>query len=182
MTLISDILDLSKIEAGRVELELETFELEPMIQEVVGTIQPLVRKNNNTLDVQCAANLGTMRADTTKVRQSLLNLLSNACKFTEKGTITLQVTRDVSTASERLFFRVTDTGIGMSPEQLNSVFQPFTQADPSTTRKYGGSGLGLAISQHFCNMMGGYITADSTLGEGSTFCIRLPAEVSELGA
>lgn len=182
LTLISDILDLSKIEAGRVELELETFELEPMIQEVVGTIQPLVRKNNNTLDVQCAANLGTMRADTTKVRQSLLNLLSNACKFTEKGTITLQVTRDVSTASERLFFRVTDTGIGMSPEQLNSVFQPFTQADPSTTRKYGGSGLGLAISQHFCNMMGGYITADSTLGEGSTFCIRLPAEVSELGA
>lgn len=179
LTLISDILDLSKIEAGRVELDLETFELTPMIQEVVSTIQPLVRKNQNALDVQCVDDLCTMHADATKVRQSLLNLLSNACKFTEKGTITLHVNRDVSAASERLIFQVTDTGIGMSPEQLNSVFQPFTQADLSTTRKYGGSGLGLAISQHFCNMMGGYITAVSAPGEGSTFCIRLPAQVPE---
>jgi signal transduction histidine kinase len=182
LTLISDILDLSKIEAGRVELVLETFELTPMIQEVASTIQPLVRKNANTLEVQCAPDLGTMRADTTKVRQSLLNLLSNACKFTEKGTIKLHVNRDKHGETERLIFEVTDTGIGMSAEQLNSVFQPFTQADASTTRKYGGSGLGLAISQHFCNMMGGYITAESTLGEGSTFCIRLPAHVSEAGA
>lgn len=120
-----------------------------------------------------------MRADTTKVRQSLLNLLSNACKFTEKGTIKLQVDREQRGETERLVFDVTDTGIGMSAEQLNHVFQPFTQADTSTTRKYGGSGLGLAISQHFCNMMGGYITAESTLGEGSTFRIRLPAQVSE---
>ncbi len=179
LMLISDILDLSKIEAGHVELELETFELAPMIQEVVSTIQPLVRKNVNTLDVHCAADLGIVRTDNTKVRQSLLNLLSNACKFTEKGTITLQVDRDKSTETERLIFEVTDTGIGMSAEQLNHVFQPFTQADASTTRKYGGSGLGLAISQHFCNMMGGDITAESTLGEGSTFCIRLPAYVSE---
>jgi signal transduction histidine kinase len=179
LMLISDILDLSKIEAGRVDLDLDTFELAPMIQDVVNTIQPLLRKNTNTLEVQCAPDLGTMRADTTKVRQSLLNLLSNACKFTEKGTIKLQVNRDVSSETERLIFEVTDTGIGMSTEQLNNVFQPFMQADVSTTRKYGGSGLGLAISQHFCNMMGGYITADSTLGEGSTFCFRLPAHVSE---
>ena len=179
LLLISDILDLSKIEAGRVDLELETFELAPMIQDVVTTIQPLLRKNANILEVQCATDLGTMRADTTKVRQSLLNLLSNACKFTEKGMIRLQVHRDVSAESERFIFEVADTGIGMSVEQLNNVFQPFMQADASTTRKYGGSGLGLAISQHFCNMMGGYITADSTLGEGSTFCIRLPVHVSE---
>ncbi len=179
LTLISDILDLSKIEAGRVELELETFELAPMIQEVVNTIQPLVRKNANTLDVQYAVDVGVMRADSTKVRQTLLNLLSNACKFTEKGTIKLQVDRDANAETERLMFEVTDTGIGMTAEQLNNVFQPFTQADASTTRKYGGSGLGLAISQHFCNMMGGYITAESTLGEGSTFCIRLPAYVTE---
>ncbi len=179
LSLISDILDLSKIEAGRVELELETFELAPMIEEVVSTIQPLVRKNANLLEVQYAPDLGTMRADTTKVRQTLLNLLSNACKFTEKGTIKLLVDRDEQAETERLIFEVADTGIGMSEEQLNHVFQPFIQADASTTRKYGGSGLGLAISQHFCNMMGGYITAESTLGEGSTFCIRLPAHVSE---
>lgn len=179
LTLISDILDLSKIEAGRVELNLETFELTPMIEEVVSTVQPLVRKNANTLDVQYPPDLGSMRADTTKVRQSLLNLLSNACKFTEKGTIKLHVVRDQRAETERLIFEVTDTGIGMSAEQLNNLFQPFMQADASTTRKYGGSGLGLAISQHFCNMMGGYITAESTLGEGSTFCIRLPAHVPE---
>jgi signal transduction histidine kinase len=180
LTLISDILDLSKIEAGHVELELETFDLALMIEEVVSTIQPLVRKNANLLDVQCAPDLGTRRADITKVRQTLLKLLSNACKFTEKGTIKLQVERDKQAETEKLIFEVTDTGIGMSEEQLNHVFQPFTQADASTTRKYGGSGLGLAISQRFCNMMGGYITAESTLGEGSTFCIRLPAHVSEV--
>jgi signal transduction histidine kinase len=179
LTLISDILDLSKIEAGRVELELETFDLNAMIQEVVSTIQPLVRKNANTLHVKCAPDLGMVRADITKVRQSLLNLLSNACKFTEKGVIKLQVEREVTPDADRLVFEVTDTGIGMSAEQLNTVFQPFIQADASTTRKYGGSGLGLAISQHFCNMMGGYITAESVLGEGSTFCIRLPADVSQ---
>lgn len=179
LMLINDILDLSKIEAGRVELELETFELAPMIQDVISTIQPLVQKNANTLHVHCEAALGSMRADTAKVRQSLLNLLSNACKFTEKGTIKLHVDRDKSVEPERLIFEVTDTGIGMSAEQLNSVFQPFMQADASTTRKYGGSGLGLAISQRFCNLMGGDITAESSLGEGSTFCMRLPADVSE---
>ena len=179
LTLISDILDLSKIEAGHVELELETFDLATMIEEVVSTIQPLVRKNANSLDVQCALDLGTMRADTTKVRQTLLNLLSNACKFIEKGTIKLRVERDKQAETEKLIFEVTDTGIGMSEEQLNHVFQPFTQAGASTTRRYGSSGLGLAISQHFCHMMGGYITAESTLGEGSTFCTRLPAHVSD---
>ena len=179
LMLISDILDLSKIEAGRIDLELETFELAPMVQEVVNTIEPLLQKNANTLDVQCAPNLGVMRADSVKVRQSLLNLLSNACKFTEKGAIQLRVARDVSLEPEWLTFEVKDTGIGMSADQLDSVFEPFTQADPSTTRKYGGSGLGLAISQHFCNMMGGYITAESALGVGSTFCIRLPARAPE---
>ena len=180
LMLISDILDLSKIEAGRVDLEFETFELTPMVQEVVSTIQPLLQKNANTLDVQCAPNLGDMRADSVKVRQSLLNLLSNACKFTEKGAIQLRVERDVQAwRLDWLTFEVKDTGIGMSADQLDSVFEPFTQADPSTTRKYGGSGLGLAISQHFCNMMGGYITAESAPGVGSTFCIRLPARAPE---
>jgi PAS domain S-box-containing protein len=172
---INAILDISKIEAGRMDVSLETFTIAPMIQDVVTTIKPLVDKNANTLQVHCADDLGTMRADLTKVRQALLILLSNACKFTERGTITLGVNRELVDSPAWIRFRVTDTGIGMTPEQMGKLFQAFHQADASATRKYGGTGLGLAISQKICQMMGGEITVESTLGQGSTFTISLPA-------
>jgi len=177
LALINDILDLSKIEAGRMDLFLETFDVPSMLQEAVTMIQPLVEKNHNTLAAHCADNLGTMRADLTKVRQSLFNLLSNACKFTAQGTITLAVSRETVDGAAWVTFRVTDTGIGMTPEQMGRLFQAFAQADASTTRQYGGTGLGLAITRHFCQMMGGDITVESAPGQGSTFAIRLPAEV-----
>src|SRR5262245_8503717 len=177
LALINDILDLSKIEAGRMDLYLETFDLPSMVQEAVSTIQPLVEKNRNTLTVHCADNLGTIQADLTKVRQSLFNLLSNACKFTEQGTITLAVSRETVDGAAWVTLGVTDTGIGMTPEQMGRLFQAFAQADASTTRQYGGTGLGLTITRHFCRMMGGDITVESALGQGSTFTIRLPAEV-----
>jgi CheY-like chemotaxis protein/nitrogen-specific signal transduction histidine kinase len=177
LALINDILDLSKIEAGRMDLYLESFDIVPMLCDVVTTVKPLVEKNANTLAVHHAADLGAMRADLTKVRQALFNLLSNACKFTMQGTITLEVGRDTVAGAAWLTFRVSDTGIGMTPEQMGKLFQAFTQAETSTTRQYGGTGLGLAISRHFCQMMGGDISVESALGQGSTFTIRLPAEV-----
>ena len=179
MSLINDILDLSKIEAGKMDLYLENFEVVPMVQEVVATVKPLIEKNANAIQVNCADGLGAMRADLTKVRQALFNLLSNACKFTERGTITLGVAREKRDGGDWINFRISDTGIGMSPEQASKLFQAFTQADTSTTRKYGGTGLGLAISQNFCHMMGGEITVQSELGQGATFTVRLPAEVVE---
>lgn len=180
LALISDILDLSKIEAGKIDLHLETFAIAPMLEDVVITMRPMVEKNANTLEVRCASDLSTMRADQTKVRQCLLNLLSNACKFTGQGTITLDVCRQTVDGVDWLMFRVADTGIGMAPEQMDKLFRAFTQADESTTREYGGTGLGLAISQRFCQMMGGCITVESELGTGSTFTIRLPAEVTDV--
>ncbi|MCZ6481066.1 MAG: response regulator [candidate division NC10 bacterium] len=175
--LINDILDLSKIEAGKMGLYLETFDIAPMIQDVVATITPLVEKDANTLKVHCADDLGTMRADLTKVRQALFNLLSNACKFTERGTLTLGANREMVDGTAWIKFRVSDTGIGMTPEQMGKLFEAFTQAEASTTRKYGGTGLGLTISQKFCQMMGGDITVESAPGQGSTFTILLPAKV-----
>ena len=186
LTLINDILDISKIEAGQVNLYLETFDIPALIDEVVTTTQPMVEKNGNTLVVNCASDLDTMHADLTKVRQVLLNLLSNAAKFTERGTITLEISREEKSKltqsnaqlnSSFIVFRVTDSCIGMTPQQLRHVFKAFTQADSSTTRKYGGTGLGLTISRHFCQMMGGKITAFSQSGEGSTFTVRLPSRV-----
>jgi signal transduction histidine kinase/DNA-binding response OmpR family regulator/HAMP domain-containing protein len=182
LTLINDILDLSKIEAGKMDLFLETFELAPMLRDVVTTITPLVEKNANTLAVHHAPDLGAMRADLTKIRQALFNLLSNACKFTTQGTITLAVSREAVAGSDWLTFRVSDTGIGMTSAQMEKLFQAFSQADASTTRQYGGTGLGLAISRHFCQTMGGAITVESAVGQGSTFTIRLPAEVIDLKA
>ncbi len=175
--LINDILDLSKIEAGKMGLYLETFDIAPMIQNVVDTITPLVEKNANTLEVHCADDLGAMRADLTKVRQALFNLLSNASKFTERGTIALGANREMVDGAAWIKFRVSDTGIGMTPEQMGKLFEAFTQVEASTTRKYGGTGLGLAISQKFCQMMGGDVTVESALGQGSTFTILLPAQV-----
>jgi|GEM_PF-303391 len=202
LALINDILDLSKIEAGRMELHLETFEVAKVIQEVALTVKPLVEKNNNVLEVDSPADLGSMRADLTKVRQSLFNLLSNASKFTQQGVIRLEVSREIasrgaeerrsggdylppaplpphSPAQDWLVFTISDTGIGMSPDQIDKLFEAFVQADASTTRKYGGTGLGLAITRRFCQMMGGDIAVQSVAGQGSTFTIWLPAEVAE---
>ncbi len=174
LALINDILDLSKIEAGKMTLFLEEFDVAKLVREVAATVQPLVAKNGNRLVVECPADLGVMRADLTKVRQTLFNLISNAAKFTEQGTITLAVRR---TEGSQLLFSVNDTGIGMTPEQMGRLFQAFTQADNSTSRKYGGTGLGLAISRKFAQMMGGDLQVSSEPGQGSTFTLVLPATV-----
>ncbi len=177
LDMVNGVLDLSKIEAGKMELYPETFDIAAVVQEVAATVEPLTQKKANTLAVHCPPDLGTMHADLTKVRQILFNLLSNACKFTENGTVTLEVAREPADGAG-FVFRVRDTGIGMTPEQAAKLFQPFTQADASTTRKYGGTGLGLAIAQHFAEMMGGAITLHSEPGKGSTFTVRLPAQVA----
>lgn len=175
LSLINDILDLSKIEAGKMELYLEDFDPALIIRNVVTTIHPMIEKNRNTLDVECPGNLGVVTADQVKVKQILLNLLSNAAKFTEDGRITLSASRERGANDMHwVVIQVIDTGIGISVEQQQRLFLAFTQLDGSTTRKYGGTGLGLAISQRFCQMMGGEITVDSQLGQGSTFTVRLP--------
>ncbi len=177
--LINDVLDLSKIEAGKTDLFLETFRIHHLISGVVDTIRPLAESNRNVIAVDCPAGIGSMRADLTKLRQALLNLLSNACKFTTGGTIRLETWRRPAGTDGRgaVFFRVQDNGIGMTPEQLGRLFQPFSQADASTTRKYGGTGLGLTITRRFCQMMGGEIEVESEPGQGTTFTIRLPDRV-----
>jgi signal transduction histidine kinase/DNA-binding response OmpR family regulator len=175
--LINDVLDISKIEAGKMELYLETFDLTKLINEVVATASPLVSKKGNTLAIDCPADIGAMHADATKLRQMLLNLLSNASKFTEKGTVTLRAVRHIEEDADYMELAVVDTGIGMTQEQLGRLFQAFSQADASTTSKYGGTGLGLAISKQFAQMMQGDITVTSTPGVGSTFTIRMPAKV-----
>jgi signal transduction histidine kinase/CheY-like chemotaxis protein len=177
--LINDILDLSKVEAGKMTLYLEEFDVVKLLQEVSATVQPLILKNGNTLVVECSEDIGTMRADVTKVRQTLFNLLSNASKFTDKGTITLKAGPALNAPSDALSFTVRDTGIGMTPEQMGGLFQAFSQADASTTRKYGGTGLGLAISRKFCQMMGGDITVESEPGKGTTFTVQLPRDVDD---
>ena len=179
LELINAVLDLSKIEAGKMELYLETFDVAGLVKDIAAVISPLAAKNANRLDVRCPGTIGTMRADLTKVRQALFNLLSNACKFTERGTITLAVTREALDGRDGLVFSVHDTGIGMTPEQLTKLFEAFSQADAATTRKYGGTGLGLALSRRLCRMMGGDVTVESEAGRGSTFTIRLPVEVRE---
>jgi signal transduction histidine kinase/DNA-binding response OmpR family regulator len=175
--LINEILDLSKIEAGKMDLFLESFDVAGMINEVASTLKPLVDKNGNTLQVHLAPDLGVIHADLTKVRQSLFNLLSNASKFTENGTITLNAEPVVKDGARWIVFRVADTGIGMTQEQLDKLFQPFVQADASTSRKYGGTGLGMTITQLFIKMMGGEMSVASELGAGTTFTVLLPTEV-----
>jgi len=179
LELINDILDISKIEAGKMELYIETFGIPEMVQDVVVIIHPLVERNANTLEAHCEDDLGSIRADMTKVRQVLFNLLSNASKFTERGTISLDVAREAEDGIDWVSFSVTDTGIGMTPEQMGRLFNPFSQADESTSRKYGGTGLGLALSRGLCQMMGGDITVESEAGKGSTFTAKLPAVVVE---
>ena len=176
--LINDVLDISKIEAGKMELYIETFDISKLIQEVASTVQPLVAKKSNTLYIDCPANIGDMQADSTKIRQMLFNLLSNACKFTEKGGITLSVSRDPD--GHHVFMKVSDTGIGMTPEQVGKLFKAFSQADASTASKFGGTGLGLAISRQFARMMGGNISVESTPGVGTTFIVHMPLQVQDL--
>ena len=176
LTLINDILDLSKIEAGRMEVHLESFAVAPLVEDTVKTAQPLAAANRNEMRVDCPADIGAIHADETRVRQALLNLLSNANKFTEGGKVAVRVRRVVEERGAWITMAVTDTGIGMTPEQLTRLFQEFVQADASTTRRYGGTGLGLAISRRFCRMMGGDINVTSEAGRGSTFTIRLPAQ------
>jgi PAS domain S-box-containing protein len=177
LLLINDVLDISKIEAGAMKLHLESFELKTALGGVIATIEPLARERKNELKVEIDDDVGVMRADLTKVRQTLLNLLSNACKFTEQGSVTLRVaTREIG-GQPQFVFEIIDTGIGISREQRLRLFRPFVQADTSTTRKYGGTGLGLAISQRFCQMMGGHIDVASELGKGSTFTVTLPQSV-----
>ncbi|HEU4886671.1 MAG TPA: response regulator [Thermoanaerobaculia bacterium] len=177
--LINDILDLSKIEAGKMELHLESFDICSLIAEVASTIEIQVEKNGNTLEVLCPSDIGVMRADLSKVRQGLFNLVSNAAKFTHGGQIRIDVERQVMDGSDWIVFRVSDTGIGLSADQIVRLFQAFTQADPSTTRKFGGTGLGLALTRRFSQMMGGDVTVHSVPGEGSVFTIKLPATISE---
>ncbi|MEB3701682.1 PAS domain-containing sensor histidine kinase [Candidatus Bealeia paramacronuclearis] len=175
LEIISDILDLSKIEAGKMELHYENFDVQALIQGVEAIIKPLTSKRNNTLLMDCSKDLGIMNADMTKVRQNIFNLLSNATKFTENGVITLTAKRFEIQDEDWIEFQVSDTGIGLTQEQMGKLFQAFKQADSSTTRKYGGTGLGLAITKRFCNMMGGDITVESQYGMGSIFTIVLPA-------
>ena len=201
LSLINGILDLSKVEAGKMTLYIEEFDVAELAHDVAATIHPLIAKNGNTLIVECPAGIGLMRADLTKVRQTLFNLLSNASKFTERGTITLSVKKvlgaqfSVPGGTDReqplstehcepstLSFRVADTGIGITPEQMGRLFEAFSQADASTTRKFGGTGLGLAISRKFCQLMGGDITVESEPGQGTTFTVTLPATVEEAAA
>ncbi len=182
LALINDVLDLSKIEAGKVTLFLEKFEVGSLIDDVTATIKPLVDKNQNELVVEVEPRSGILVADETKVRQTLFNLLSNASKFTDKGTITLRARQEPSESkdgTDSWVFKVTDTGIGMSPEQMTRVFDEFTQADSSTTRKFGGTGLGLTISKKFCQLMGGDVDVESKEGRGTTFTVKLPAVVGE---
>jgi len=180
LSLINDVLDLAKIESGKMDLYLETFEVPGMVDEVVSTIDTLVKKKGNRLQVEVDESIGEMRADVTKVRQALFNLLSNAAKFTHEGVIGLVVQGEQEDGVDWIRMSVSDSGIGIPPEKIDHVFEEFSQADETTTRDYGGTGLGLPISRRFCQMMGGDITLESTVGKGSTFMIRLPLQVTEI--
>ena len=179
LELINDILDLSKIEAGKMSLSVETFDIRTMIDELLDTAAPLVQKNNNRLNVQCHDTLGAMDADLTKTRQILLNLLSNAGKFTRDGAITLDVRQIAIAGRTYVEFAVTDTGVGMTQAQTEKIFEAFTQADVTTTRKYGGTGLGLALVSRFCQLMGGSVAVESCPGQGARFVVCLPLSGQE---
>ena len=180
LSLINDVLDVAKIESGKMEVFAEEFSVEDLIDQIAGTAEPLMLDNNNRFEIERGDNLGKAQQDATKLQQSLLNLLSNAAKFTQGGTITLRVERE--SEGDWLVFSVIDTGIGIAQDKLDEVFEEFSQADNSTTREYGGTGLGLTISRRFCQMMGGDMTVTSELEVGSTFTIRLPAVYSEQGS
>jgi signal transduction histidine kinase/DNA-binding response OmpR family regulator len=177
LALINDILDLAKVEAGRMELHLESFSVAPLIEDVVKTLEPLAAKKRNRIDVDNGPEIGVVHADQMRVRQILLNVAGNANKFTERGTIGIHASAQQQHGRDWIVIAVTDTGLGMTPDQISKLFQEFSQADASITRQFGGTGLGLAISQRFCQMMGGDISVESELGRGSIFTIRLPRTV-----
>ncbi len=177
LSLINDVLDLSKIEAGKMGLHLESFEVAALIDEMISTLQPAAAKNSNTMQVRVANEVGAMRADVTKVRQILFNLLSNACKFTDHGTISVDVDPSKVEGRDCIQFRVSDTGIGITAKQKENLFHEFSQADASIARKYGGTGLGLAITYRFVQLMKGRIAVESEPGKGATFTVHLPAQV-----
>ena len=179
LNLISDILDLSKIEAGKMDVHLETFSLLDFVKDIESTIYPLVEKNNNEFSIQLDTDLESMHADSTKVKQAIFNLLSNSAKFTSNGKIELNIRISEDHDREWIFFEVKDNGIGMTEEQMDGLFEEFTQADASTTKEYGGTGLGLSITRYFCRMMGGNITVRSFSGEGTSFRIYMPLLVSK---
>ena len=173
--LVNQVLDFSKLEAGKTELHPETFRLRSVIEDVFAAVGPLAAKNRNRLAVHTDADVTEIHADLTRFRQSLLNLVANACKFTENGDVSVETTRERSSGPEWILVSVKDTGIGISPEQQARLFQAFTQGDASTTRRYGGTGLGLAISRRMCRLMGGDITVASEPGKGSNFVMRIPS-------
>jgi PAS domain S-box-containing protein len=177
LELINGVLDIAKIEAGKMETHAETFDVESMLYEVASTIAPVVEKNGNRFEITAGPALGSMHTDLTKVRQSLFNLLGNAGKFTHHGVIRLNANRISQNGSESILFQVIDTGVGMTPEQCAKIFEAFTQADASTTRKFGGTGLGLAITREFSRIVGGDVTVASELGKGSTFSMRAPVRL-----
>ena len=172
--LINQVLDLSKIEAGKLELNLESVSIPPLVEEVIGTARPLAEQNKNRLTVECPGDLPPIEADAMRVRQILLNLLSNACKFTKDGSIILRVRPVAHQGQHCIAFAVADSGIGMTPEQLGRLFEEFSQGDATTARQYGGTGLGLAITRRLCQMMGGDVSVTSEVGKGTTFTVRLP--------
>jgi len=174
LSLINNVLDLTKIEAGKMDMFRETFGVRELVDEVAGIIQPLADQNGNALEVTCPDDVGEIHSDLTKVRQTLFNLLSNACKFTKDGRVSLEVSRE-NAAMVR--FAVTDTGIGMSAEQAEIIFDAFVQAASSTSGEFGGTGLGLAITRRFCQMLGGEVSVTSAVGQGSTFIVELPADI-----
>ncbi|MFT4811526.1 MAG: PAS domain S-box-containing protein [Marinoscillum sp.] len=180
LKLINDVLDLAKIEAGRVELVVEKFNVLTLVQEVSMVIKHQMNNNNNRFDIFCDADIGEITGDEYRLRQVLLNLLSNAAKFTSKGLVTLTVKREEQQGKQQLAITVSDTGIGMTPEQVDKVFIPFVQADASTTRQFGGTGLGLAISKDISEIMKGTLQAQSEKGKGSTFTVRIPVDLSLL--
>ena len=179
LSLVTDVLDLSKIESNFIELKIEQFDLQETIRGIVANVEPMMSENGNTLIVRCADDLGTVSTDATKLRQATLNLLSNAAKFTQGGTITLSVYRRRSAAGDWIEIKVQDTGIGIAKSDLSNLFQNFTQANRTTSTKYGGTGLGLALSQRLCGLMGGGILAASEVGRGSCFTIRVLAWMNE---
>ena len=179
LSLVTDVLDLSKIESDLIELKTEQFKLADAIRGIVASVEPVIAKNNNKLIVRCADDLGIVSTDATKLRQATLNLLSNAAKFTQGGTVTLSAYRRKSAAGDWIEVQVHDTGIGISKSELSNLFQNFAQANSATSTKYGGTGLGLALSQRLCGLMGGGITVTSEVGRGSTFTIRVLAWMEE---
>jgi signal transduction histidine kinase len=182
LSLINDILDMAKIEAGKMELDPMEFEVAALVQELVSNMTPIMEKNGNTFTVKCGNSVGNLITDKGKLRQCLLNLLSNAAKFTEGGEITLTIDGEQKEGSDRITFKVRDTGIGMNAEQLSKVMLPFSQADNKITRKYGGTGLGLAITCDLVGMMGGEINVESEVGKGSTFTLWFPHEFVSTGS